>query len=246
MTRYTIDELAQRSGVTSRNIRTYQEHGLLRSPTITGRVGYYDDGHMARLALIRSLQDRGFSRAAIRDLLVGWESGYSIADVIGVEQALTTDWDVDEGFVTDAELDAVFGDDPAPRKRAVELGLLRPAEGGGYVVSSQRVFDAGVQLLGLGVPIGTILDVAEQLLDHAQQIAADFRQLFEDHVMSSIDPASPGSKAATVAAVEALRPLPGSIAGRAIELTLSRALREMLVDLVEREGRSTAVQGRDA
>jgi hypothetical protein len=49
-----------------------------------------------------------------------------------------------------------------------------------------------------------------------------------------------------VAAVEALRPVPGSIAGRAIELTLSRALREMLVDLVEREGRSTAVHGRDA
>ena len=103
---------------------------------------------MARLAVIRSLQDRGFSRAAIHDLLVGWESGFSIADVIGVEQALTTDWDVDEGFVTDAELDAVFGDDPAPRKRAVELSLLRPADGGGYVISSQRVFDSGVQLDG--------------------------------------------------------------------------------------------------
>ena len=235
MTRYTIDELAQRSGVTSRNIRTYQEHELLRPPTINGRVGYYDDGHLARLALIRSLQDRGFSRAAIHDLLVGWESGFSIADVIGVEQALTTDWDVDEGFVTDDELDVVFGVDPAPRKRAVELSLLRPAEGG-YVISSQRVFDAGVQLFGLGVPIDTILDVAERLLDHAQQIASDFRHLFEDHVMSTIDLRSPDSRSDTVAAVEALRPLPGSIAGRAIELTLSRALREMLVDLVEREG----------
>ena len=54
--------------------------------------------------------------------------------------------------------------------------------------------------------------------------------------MSRIDPTSPDSKAATIAAVEALRPVPGGIAGRAIELTLSRALREMLVDLVEARG----------
>ncbi|HYX43705.1 MAG TPA: MerR family transcriptional regulator, partial [Acidimicrobiales bacterium] len=65
----TIDELARAAGVTTRSIRAYQTAGLLPHPRLVGRVGRYDDGHLARLRYIGHLQDRGFSQAAIRDLL---------------------------------------------------------------------------------------------------------------------------------------------------------------------------------
>src|SRR5919202_5976852 len=90
--RLTIDELARESGVTSRNIRAYQTRGLLPSPRMEGRVGYYDEGHLARLRYVSSLQDRGFSLAAIQCLLEAWDEGRNLNDVLGFEEALTAPW----------------------------------------------------------------------------------------------------------------------------------------------------------
>ena len=78
----TIDELAREAGVTTRNIRAYQTRGLLPSPRMEGRVGYYDDGHLARLRYIASLQERGFSLAAIQCLLEAWDQGAGLRDVL--------------------------------------------------------------------------------------------------------------------------------------------------------------------
>ena len=44
----TIDELAQRLGMTTRNIREYQALGLLPPPRKRGRSGYYGLDHIAR------------------------------------------------------------------------------------------------------------------------------------------------------------------------------------------------------
>src|SRR5215210_5168592 len=88
----TIDELARESGATSRNIRAYQTRGLLPSPRMEGRVGFYDEGHLARLKYIANLQERGFSLAAIQCLLDAWEDGRGLNDVLGFEEALTAPW----------------------------------------------------------------------------------------------------------------------------------------------------------
>ncbi len=65
----TIDELAQESGVSSRNIRYYQTRGLLPPPELSGRLGYYDRRHLERLALIQELQSEGLNLQAIGWLL---------------------------------------------------------------------------------------------------------------------------------------------------------------------------------
>ena len=44
----TIDELAQRVGMTVRNIRAHQSRGLLPPPVVRGRTGYYGPDHVAR------------------------------------------------------------------------------------------------------------------------------------------------------------------------------------------------------
>src|SRR5947209_5983011 len=65
----TIDRLAQRTGMSTRNIRAHQSRGLLAPPTLRGRTGYYNDEHVARVELIQRLQADGFSLALIKRLL---------------------------------------------------------------------------------------------------------------------------------------------------------------------------------
>ncbi|MDT7598572.1 MAG: hypothetical protein QOK26_649, partial [Pseudonocardiales bacterium] len=43
MAEYRIDELARFAGTTSRNVRAYQERGLLPPPRKEGRVGIYTE-----------------------------------------------------------------------------------------------------------------------------------------------------------------------------------------------------------
>jgi DNA-binding transcriptional MerR regulator len=65
----TIIELADRVGMTARNIRAYQSRGLVFSPRIEGRVARYGGEHVVRLELIGALQQEGFTLAAIKRLL---------------------------------------------------------------------------------------------------------------------------------------------------------------------------------
>ena len=73
--RLTIDELAHHSGLPASTIRLYQTKGVLPPPTKQGRVGYYGEGHVARLKLIAQLQNEGFSLASISRLVDAWENG---------------------------------------------------------------------------------------------------------------------------------------------------------------------------
>lgn len=65
----TIQQLADKVGMTVRNIRAYQSRGLLHPPEIKGRTAHYGGAHVARLGLIGSLQHEGFTLAAIKRLL---------------------------------------------------------------------------------------------------------------------------------------------------------------------------------
>ncbi|MCG8350317.1 MAG: MerR family transcriptional regulator [Chloroflexales bacterium] len=56
-TQYTIGELAERAGVTSRTIRYYTAEGLLPPPDARGRYALYGSDHLVRLRLIARLKD---------------------------------------------------------------------------------------------------------------------------------------------------------------------------------------------
>ena len=60
-TDYRIDELAREAGTTVRNVRAYQDRGLLPPPRRSGRVGLYTDAHLARLRLIGTMLERGYT-----------------------------------------------------------------------------------------------------------------------------------------------------------------------------------------
>jgi len=61
----SVDELAERVGVSVRNIRFYTSRGLVPPPIRQGRSGFYGPDHVARLELVRELQGHGFTLAAI-------------------------------------------------------------------------------------------------------------------------------------------------------------------------------------
>jgi len=65
----TVDELAARVGLTVRTTRYYAGLGLLPPPVRRGRIAWYGAEHVARLELIRALQDHGFTLAAIERYL---------------------------------------------------------------------------------------------------------------------------------------------------------------------------------
>ena len=66
-----VEQLSVRSEVAVDTIRYYQSKGLLDPPRREGRVAWYGDGHLDRLARIRSLQQRGFTLATIVRLVSG-------------------------------------------------------------------------------------------------------------------------------------------------------------------------------
>ncbi|RMG88209.1 MAG: MerR family transcriptional regulator [Candidatus Dadabacteria bacterium] len=68
-TRYTIDDLVEKTGFSRRRIRYYVAEGLLDPPAGRGRGGFYFDSHLERLLEIRRLTDQGLRLAAIRERL---------------------------------------------------------------------------------------------------------------------------------------------------------------------------------
>ncbi len=69
-TAYSLADLCELAEVTPRTVRYYIAEGLLRSPG-TGPGAKYDDGHLARLRIVRRLQREHLPLAEIRNRLRG-------------------------------------------------------------------------------------------------------------------------------------------------------------------------------
>ncbi len=170
---YRVDELARAAGTTVRNVRVYQDRGLLPPPRIQGRVGVFGEAHLARLKLIAALLERGYTFAHIAELTTAWESGRDIGDVLGLEAVLTSPWsDEIPGYVTAAELVETFGDESTVETvaHAVRAGVLEP-EGDRFRVPSPRLLHAGKELVSAGIPLTEVLELAESLRGDLQPAA---------------------------------------------------------------------------
>ncbi|CAN5577420.1 hypothetical protein BH09ACT7_BH09ACT7_15980 [soil metagenome] len=88
MAEYRIDELAEASGVNSRNIRAYRERGLLEPPRRVGRTAIYNDDHLAQLQVINRLLARGFNSAHIAGFFQAMRGGHDLADVLGLREVV--------------------------------------------------------------------------------------------------------------------------------------------------------------
>ncbi|MGH9137114.1 MAG: MerR family transcriptional regulator [Acidimicrobiales bacterium] len=170
---YSIEELARRTGTTTRTVRLYRERGLVPPPDRMGRGASYGEGHLTRLRMIVDLTGRGYSLAAIGDLLALWERGGDITEVLGIEAAIGRAWVEQPGFITMEDLARLLPGGPPDLQRAVELEILRPASDG-FVIPNPRFFRTGVELVAMGVSVSAVLDLAATLRSKLSSLADDF------------------------------------------------------------------------
>ena len=237
MAEYRIDELARLSGSTVRNIRAYQDRGLLPPPRLEGRVGLYGDDHLARLRLIGKLLARGYTFAIIKDLLSAWETGKDVGEVLGLEKVLTDPWtDEIPGTATIDELVAIFGtglDEMGIKdvvRRTVDLDLIEPA-GDHFRVPSPRLLHVGAELVAAGIPLDAVLEIAGEIRDDCDVIAGRFVNLVQEHVFRKLD-AGPvpdaDAIADTAALVKRMRPLVKMV----VEPFIARAMEARVHDVL--------------
>lgn len=186
---YRVADLARAAGTTVRNVRVYQDRGLLPPPRRQGRIGLYNDAHLSRLRLIGRLLARGYTFATIRELFGAWNEGRDLADTLGLREALTAPWTEEEPIrLSRSEVTHRFGLPFSPEtvERAVELGML-VRDRGAYIVPSPSMFDAGAELAAAGVPIDTVLDLAAALQSDMTRVAQRFISVMLTHVVRADD-----------------------------------------------------------
>ncbi|MGQ0616211.1 MAG: MerR family transcriptional regulator [Acidimicrobiia bacterium] len=243
MTDYRIDDLAQTAGVAVRNIRAYQDRGLLPPPRREGRVGLYSEDHLARLRLITSLLERGYSLQNIAELVGAFEKGHDLGELLGLGLAVAGPFsDEVAGSITFPELVAMFTPatgalDAEIVRQAVELHLVE-IDGDRLRVPSPRLLHAGAELARAGVPLPALLDELRNLRHDLDQVARRFVELVSTHLFhdasGELPPADEVPHLAEV--VQRIRPLAQMVVdaelARGLEYHSRRQLGELLAGLL--------------
>lgn len=224
----TIDGLARRTGMTTRNLRAYRERGLLPAPVMRGRTGYYGDEHIERVELVKRLHDQGFSLELIRKLLDADPETHGavlrFAGVMGEPFTKNTPYVLDA-----ATLSAITGlKTPELLERAVRVGMLRPLGGGRYATVSDRLVGVAGELAGLGVTAKDVVDGMGALRPHTDAIARLMLQWFRRLYLEAYEGAgSPPERLAGVRdAADRFRAVLPEIIQGLLELSLDDAFKE--------------------
>ena len=223
---YTVDELARVSDSTVRNVRAYQDRGLLAPPEKRGRVGVYDDTHVSRLKLINHLLARGYTLANIQDLIKAVDEGHDLRSILGLETAIGGRWSRERPRKYSlVELLGMFGEKASPSAlaKAVELGLME-RDGLSFVSGNPTAIAAGATMAKEGIPLADLLDAISIARPHFNAVAKALvdlvvRQL-DRYEADALPP--PADVPELVEAIWRLRPLASVL----VEAEMNRALEE--------------------
>ncbi|WP_321895116.1 MerR family transcriptional regulator [Paraburkholderia heleia] len=207
---YTVDELARVAGTTVRNVRAYQDRDLLMPPEKRGRVGIYNDSHVARLKLIHHLLARGYTLANIQDLILAIDDGGDLRSILGLENAIGGPWShARPKTYSLPQLIKLFGPQaPSSLSRLADLGLLE-RQGLSFVSRNPGMLDAAAATVREGIPARELLDVLEEARPHFDAIARVLVEMVVRHLdrydRGALPPAT--DMPALVDAIWRLRPL---------------------------------------
>lgn len=175
---WSVEELAGFAGTTVRNLRAFQDRGVIPPPAKLGRHAVYGNAHLYRLRLVLRLQARGYSLNSIGELIDAAESGRDVRELIGLDTAITAplaSTPVSPASMTRAQLQRLFGISRLPRgllERALHLELLT-VDGVRFKVGNILILEAAADLVKCGVDLSDLLDVAESLRTNMGRTADD-------------------------------------------------------------------------
>lgn len=244
MAEYTIDELARAAGTNVRNVRAYQDRRILPPPNRRGRVGVYTDLHLARLRTIGQLLERGYTLNNIAELLEGLVKGQDIAEVLGLERAISSPWSSEIATsVTPKQLSEMLGNvfDADLLHQAIKVGLFEQ-DGDRLRVPSPRALEVGMELVRAGVPIFALLQQYAMLREDTDRIAQRLINLFVgefvDKFGDALPPASELPRLADL--IQRLRPHVRSLVDAEMARSLERVIGTALGDRMARALRQRA------
>lgn len=241
-----VEAVAARAGVSVDTVRYYQARGLLHAPRRAGRFAWYDDSHVDRLQRIRSMQASGFSLASIARVLDGSLDAADVALVgalsgreepgarSGPPAAPTSEA---PRLMSVSELAERTGI-PVPVLQAVVAeGLLVPrriGDSSGYTDEDVAAAEAGLALLGWGIPLSDLLALASSHHRAMQEVAEQAVALFDTHVRHKLrhDPSADAAEAA-LQLVDAYRTLVPA-ASTLVSHHFTRVLLSCALDHIER------------
>ncbi len=232
---FTVDELARAAGTTVRNVRAYQDRGLLPAPEIRGRTGFYNENHLARLRIIAGMLGRGYTLNSIGELMAAWQEGRDLTELLGLEVAVTRPFTEELPETTTLrELREQFGGDfsPATLSKAVALDIIR-IKGQLLEIPSPRLLAAGRELASYGIPMERMLDLIAGLRANVERVADGMVEMIAEHL---IDPQWQGGLPPTGKVAEFaeviwnLRPLVEKAVLPEVARAMHRALENQLGD----------------
>lgn len=183
----TIDELALTTGLTVRTTRYYASLGLLPAPVRRGRLAYYGRGHLARLQLVRALQDHGFTLAAIERYLENVPMDASPAE-LAVQRALLTAWKPQPSTtVTREQLDEIAGR-PLSEEDVdwlAKVGAVRTNPDG--TLRAIPLVAKAVETLDLGTPIEALQESNVAVRRHMDELADELTEILQRTIVPQFE-----------------------------------------------------------
>jgi DNA-binding transcriptional MerR regulator len=183
--RVRVEELARRLGLSVDTIRYYQKRGLLPAPEVRGRIAWYGPVHADRLRRIKQLQASGLTLAVIKRVLDGELDDADLPLAAVVARARAEPGEAGAARLTLGELAARSGVPSELIEAVVREGLLVPlvVDGGEYFTEEDvGVVQAGLALLGAGIPLPALLDLARRHDRATRQSAEAAVKLFDRYV----------------------------------------------------------------
>jgi DNA-binding transcriptional MerR regulator len=235
----TIEQLAQESGMSVRNIRNHQSRGLLPPPEVRGRIGYYGDEHVARLRLIQELQAEGFKLDVIKRLI--GEHGGGPDRFIGLRRVVTAPFETESPEVLDLEqLAERFGAvDGKALEKAQKLRLLVPLGDGRFEAPSPALLRAAEEVVGRGIPLGSALSTIEKVQRNCKSVSRAFVQLVLDELWEPFDKSGQPEEEwpEVTATIERLRPLASEALLATFKQTMAAEVEEAFGKALERQAK---------
>jgi DNA-binding transcriptional MerR regulator len=226
----TIGELAERTGMTVRNIRAHQTRGLLPPPVVHGRTGYYNQDHVARIELTRELQAEGLNLEAIRRM--GESVNGAAEEIHNLTRSLRVPFEEEAPEIVElTELIELWkkeveqGRGPEMLKRGEKLGVIRALPDGKVEVISPRMMKAAAALAEVGMSPDAVFATAEKLRRKANDIAQLFTDLFLEQIWEPFDKAGrpEGDWPKVGQALERTRPLGADVLMGVFQIAMAEA-----------------------